>query len=97
MRSPLLHFVEQGKTQTDSGQTTYVFLLLFNEYLETFPLPLKSFTGFAVLACESLDAVTGVVVHHAHTGPIVAAGYTKAIIYICRREGKTVFCFLSPI
>ena len=31
---------------------------------------------------ESLVAVTGVVFDYVYTGPVVAAGYTKAIIYI---------------
>ena len=35
-----------------------------------------------MLSCESLDAVTGVGVHHVHTGLVVAVGYTKAIVYI---------------
>ena len=37
---------------------------------------------------ESLVTVTLVVVHHIHTSPIVAAGYTKTIIYVYRRKRK---------
>ena len=33
---------------------------------------------------ESRDTVTDVVVHHVHTGPVVAAGYTKTIIYVLK-------------
>ena len=42
---------------------------------------------------ESLDTVTGVVVH---TGAIIAAGYTKAIIYVCK-ESHTMTSYQEGI
>ena len=51
-------------------------------YFQVPPLTLHGVTCFTMFTSESLDTVTLVVVHHVHTGPVVAAGYTKTIIYV---------------
>ena len=56
------------------------------------------FTCFAMFSSESLDTVTLVVVHHIHTGTIVAAWYTEAIIYVYWKKKQNNRCcvYLFP-